>query len=511
MTDQPQYPVEGLDPYQALVALHHFAGDLDVREIPGFEIPTLDVALRSVAQAPEGEIPISARLAVLYSLARRGMPGYADHGEAYGLLVASVAERRGLMGDRLLEEIRDAAGAGVPLHTIDSAPKLLHHETAFIGEDVCTTRTVRVGGLRATWIFSEFETDATFQHLADWVNPANWPRWGRLLFKQMQPVGSTPVHLGPPGAPHWHGVFDEEVQLVRRVKTRLHCDYWVDRDQAVGMTYDLDRSLDGQINVDRGFILVNKSGSNYRVKALKIVGFTEDMWDRVALFACPFWTDWARFAAEGATTTTPVEPTHTPTSGGPFSMFHDNVDDWMTFFGNSAHEYVDLFDGMNARKGSASYSTSDCFVDTTRYWSKLAKDWANAWSYGLEALYEVAQEGLDAGLTPPGASPERGRGLAAAVTSPTLTQTEATTTALPGLDPANPPVSSDLVSIREGAAVIPSTDISVTVVGAAGGYAVRLGTTNTTVGPGLYVGELRSAAGHPVGPVQLYISRARVT
>ena len=80
--------------------------------------------------------------------------------------------------------------------------------------------------------------------------------------------------MRPLGDEHWHGVFHEEVQLVKRVNTLLHCDYWRDGDRAAGMTYELDLSLDDEIDVDRGFLLVNNAGGVRRVKTLKIVGFT---------------------------------------------------------------------------------------------------------------------------------------------------------------------------------------------------------------------------------------------
>ena len=75
-----------------------------------------------------------------------------------------------------------------------------------------------------------------------------------MLFKGMTVVDADePVALGPPGDPHWHGVFHEEVQLLQRVNTLLHCDYWQQGTEAAGMTYDLSLSLDNEIDVDRGF------------------------------------------------------------------------------------------------------------------------------------------------------------------------------------------------------------------------------------------------------------------
>jgi hypothetical protein len=41
-----------------------------------------------------------------------------------------------------------------------------------------------------------------------------------------------------------------------------------------------------------------------------------------------------------------------------------------------------------------------------------------------------------------------------------------------------------------------------------GGHGARIGTTNRSLPAGLYVGELRDAAGKSLAPVQLYLSRA---
>ena len=57
-----------------------------------------------------------------------------------------------------------------------------------------------------------------------------------------------------------------------------------------------------EIDVDRGFLLVNDAGPVRRVKALKMVGFTDDVWDDVAAMVCPFWTSWVRSAVEGGST-----------------------------------------------------------------------------------------------------------------------------------------------------------------------------------------------------------------
>ena len=129
--------------------------------------------------------------------------------------------------------------------------------------------------------------------------------------------------LGAPPAPvehqpsaggrseHWQGVFHEEVRLFERVNTLLRCSHWR-MPGAAAMTYDLDLSLDGQIDVDRGFLLVTDTGPVRRVQVLKIVRFTTTSGTPSRRLVCPFWTDWIRGAVEGATTSVPVTPTQVP-------------------------------------------------------------------------------------------------------------------------------------------------------------------------------------------------------
>ena len=190
--------------HYALLSLHALSGrfgNLDPRIVPGFHAASPGTALQALAEAPEREIPISARLNVLFDLARAGLPQYESYEAEYRLLAESVAAARRLDVDQLLSDIKQSA-SGMPLARTPSGQALPHHETAFIGEDVCTVINVTVGGLNATWIFSEFETDAPLDRVAAWVDPRNWPERGPLLFKRMDIVGAPgPVDINPPGAP----------------------------------------------------------------------------------------------------------------------------------------------------------------------------------------------------------------------------------------------------------------------------------------------------------------------
>ncbi|MGA7689963.1 MAG: hypothetical protein WCA29_12125 [Jiangellales bacterium] len=513
--------------HQALVNLHGIAGSLNgVRpeDVPGLRPASPSSILVNVAEAPLDEIPVSARVGVLFNLAKADFPHFADHEQEYRTLLASVADARDLTVDQLLSDLKEAAAGDTPFHGTASGQSMPHHETAFVGEDVCTTRTVSVGALTATWVFSEFETDAPFENVAGWIDPHSWPQRGPMMFKQMGVVGGmAPTPIGGLGADHWHGVFHEEVQLVRRLNTLLHCDYWRDGDRAAGMTYDLDVSLDSQIDVDRGFLLVVDSGPVRRVKALKIVGFTADIWDDVARLVCPIWTDFVRAAVEGGTSSTPGTPTSGPADAPAGTSTGDWLNEWLEFFGASSRTYVEMVSDVASRATSGGYQASDWVDDARQYWAQLAKDWSQAWTYGLESWEEVASQGMDAGFPPPGRPRETARGMAASMADmagatasgaplPAAAgglRAESTIVPLPGLAAGSSPRVSRLESIEAGGATIEAAGIAVTVVALPDGTpGVRVSTTDPVVPAGLYVGMIESADQQPLVPVHLYVSRA---
>lgn len=496
--------------HHALITLHDLAGalgDVDLETDERFRPRSPGEALQVIATAPEEDVPLSARLAVLHDLARADFPGFEAHEAEYRQVVESITGPYRLQPDGLLADLKESARARTPFSATATGQQLPHHVAAFVGEDICHIRSVNVGGLNATWIFSEFETNAPFEQVVGWIDPRSWPERGPLLFKGMDIVDAgQPVPISELGTAHWHAVFHERVQIIAHLDTLLHCDYWRDGQQAAGMTYDLNLSLDGAIDVDRGFLSVNDLGQVRRVKALKIVGFTNDTWDRVAATVCPTWTDWVRSAVEGGTTSTPkpVPP------GEGTSPAREIFDAWVEFFGDSARAYFDIFADATSRAASGNYRPPDWVADGTRYWSRLARDWAQAWTYGMDLLEEVAKEGLNASFMPPGAPAEAGRGVAAAVASGAPPAgPEGTVIPVIGLAEGVQPLCSDLRSIEAAGATIPSSEMAVRTerldeqtVG------VRLGTTNTSVPAGLYVGELRAPDGRTLTPVQLYVSRA---
>ena len=177
--------------YRDLLYLHALAPeyrDLDLSALPGYGDFYADSALRHLADAPEGEVGVSARLAVLYDVARAHLHDHETLGDAYAVLAGSTlalktgSEETGAEPTpqrhgphrhiRAHRRPDPSADAGLPFATTPSAGAFEHQETAFIGQSVCTVRRVRVNGIAATWIFSEFETDAPLAGVADWLDPA---------------------------------------------------------------------------------------------------------------------------------------------------------------------------------------------------------------------------------------------------------------------------------------------------------------------------------------------------
>lgn len=540
MSDVPRS--SAYDAQRALVGLHALAGTYGGKEPSGVSrIGTADAGtnLRTLAAAPLDLVPASARIGVLYRLAKAGYPQADQFERDYEALAATVSESRGGMSPvELLDDLRTAsAGAGLSAsRTVASSP---HHEVAFLDQDVCSIRRVTVDGRDAVWIFSEFETDAPFESVAQWVDPRNWPDRSPLLFRRMEIVGADqPVAIAEGAAAgdleHWHSVFHEEVQLVQDVNTLLHCDFRRDGSRSAGMTYELTFSPDDEINVDRGFLLVTEVDGARHVKALKIVGFVDRGWNDVAELVCPIWTDFIRQAVRGGQHSGSLPPSHTPPGGSATPSLTEGLEPWIQFFGTSAMRYLQLFDDVTSRVSRGGYSTGDLVQDGRRYWSQLAKDWARAWTSGTGAINTIAEQGLDAGVPPPtptaggtstsGATQAGGARFAAAGPQPAAAagggtqpgaagtereEAEGTTIAVSGLTEGEALSVSPLVSIEAGAATIPAVEVTVDRVALPNGSTgVHVQTRNRTVPPGLYVGELTNAAGQRLAAVQLYLSRA---
>lgn len=540
MADNSRDPAadqSAVTPYHALLSLHIHAGSINVERIPTYQPVPLPEALEVVAAHPD-EIPASARLAVLYDLAKAEYPDRTANDDRYLQLAGSVgADRLVLSAGALLERIKQLADAGESVGPALLEEGLYGEEVAFISERVCDTREVRIGGLSATWIYSEFETDAPLDRLALWLDPRHWEQWGHLFFKEMRLQTAEPIPLGRPGNPHWHGLFREVVQLpLRDITTVLHCSYWQDGEHAAGMTYDLALSEDNQLDVDRGFILVNNLGKNQghdrcSVRVLKIVGFTNFLWDQVAEWVCPFWTDWVRAAVQGGTTGDPKHRGPGTLPGLP--LLTESLRQCVDHFSESADAYVEFIEDVTSRMRSREYTTADLFEDGRLYWSQLAQDWSRAWLHGFNALDAFGREGLRPTSSSPESRPgdlsggSSGRRASAATGAPRASAAtgmaagfgaaagvaaeglDSTLVAVPGLAAGGRPTASDLVSIEAGGVRIPASSLSLTVESLGDGeYGVRLRASGTSASAGLYIGQLGIAGGPQGIPVQLYVSGA---
>ena len=338
------------------------------------------------------------------------------------------------------------------------------------------------------------------------------------MFKKMDVVGARqPLAISGQGDEHWHGVFHEEVQLFERVSALLHCVHWEDGDRAAGMTFELTFSPDGQLDVDRGFILVNNTGletggQGCRVQALKIVGFTEDRWDELAQFVCPYWTDFLRGAVKGSRSRRgrrrPPRPSHlrrppprrTSSRRGPSSSVPRPGRTW-TSSRTSRRE-----------RRPAGTRPSAWMADGSRFWSQLAKDWVQAWSYALDTLPEVARRrGTRARAHPPAppgcaGAPTALRGLGPAAPRPL----DGLVIPVPGLAEVDRPSSPRWSHRGRRAPRSPPAAVSVTVLEPADG------TNRVPCGPrtpraprgSTWARCCRPGVPDP-GSVQFYVSGAR--
>ncbi len=544
MTDRFESEDAPADTHRALLTLHEAAGTYDgVGDLPGFARPSLADSLRLLAEAPAEEATTGAKLDVLVALARADFPRYEDEYtragyEALAAAVGSAAPDQPLEPDQVLSDAKAIARRDAHVKETQVGQALPHHATAFVGEDVCQIVEVAVGGIDSVWVFSEFETDAPFDRVADWVKPQNWPVRGSAMFKGMSVVGGLTDIAAGTFRDHWHGVFLEDVQLFERLKTLLHCDYVEEPGQTAGMTYELNFSVGDKLRVDRGFLLAQNIGAPngplVRVKALKIVSFTDPLWNEVAKLVCPFWTDFVRQAAEGGGMTRPRDPDPGQFDNGPpgDSRAGELCRVWIDFFGDAAKDYAAIAGDVVSRMVDGGYKPRDAVGDGATYWSQLAKDWAKAWAYGMEMMEAMADKGLVA-PRPPGGEDEGGQrfvpidelrkdagGVAAAgVAAPAAASRRPSATGLsesvivpvPGLAEGSTVACGPLVGIESDAPVIPADAITTEVTPLdMGGYGVRVKANTGNVAAGLYTGEVSLPDGTTV-PVALYVSHATAT
>jgi hypothetical protein len=277
-------------------------------------------------------------------------------------------------------------------------------------EQITDHRLVTVNGKHAAWLFSEFETDKSLSDLIDWLTPERWPEWGGAMFKKMERIG---LETRGPHGDEWQAKYLEVVDLLDgagpELWTRLRCDFAKKADWAA-MTYDLDRSVDDMLQVDRGFLLAVEApgGKRRQVKALKVVGFTNPVQTLAAQATGGRWTKWIQDAIKLAADEVSEDPARKPSVGhhapGGSRMtaenapdyYRDRANQWTECVTDMAEFYSGYATEVGSRMYSGEYKPGDAAQDSGRLFLRLARDWSRLWRAGSE----MAEAFADADISP---------------------------------------------------------------------------------------------------------------
>ena len=269
-------------------------------------------------------------------------------------------------------------------------------------------RFVTVDGKQAAWLFSEFETDKSLTDLVDWLTPEDWPKWGGAMFKKMERVSPKKHGTSPD---EWQAKYLEVVDLLDgpgpELWTVLRCDF-AKKPNWAAMTYDLDESVDDQLQVDRGFLLaVEAPGDKRQVKALKVVGFTNPVGTLAAEALGARWTTWIEEAIKLAGEE-PKDQARKPSVGhhGPGGSrvtpdnapdyYQDRANQWTDCVTDMAQFYSGYATDVGSRLYSGEYKPGDAAQDSGRLFLRLARDWSRLWRAGSE----MAEAFADADISP---------------------------------------------------------------------------------------------------------------
>lgn len=334
------------------------------------------------------------------------------------------------------------------------------------------------------------------------------------MFKEMRPIGLVTEVPTPPGETHTHANYLEVVTVQgQRLDTVLSCDVKSAPTWAA-MTYDLDHSVGGVLQVDRGYLLAVDVAGRRQVKALKVIGFTDTLLNAAATTICPEWGMWVRRATVHAAARTSGSVDPTPGSLGDSDPgLWDPIDDgaagftagygqqWTDTVTDMAQFYSDYATDVGSRLWSGRYQREDAAQDSGRLFLRLARDWSRAWQAGTD----VAVNWADADIPPrPGRGPSgAGRTI------------EHTTLLVPPQIDTVPVSVTDLTQVSSEPATLAASHITptpATVRPSLSPAHVTIQADTTTTPCGLYQGEL--ILGDPAAdrvPALFYVSKARPT
>jgi hypothetical protein len=376
---------------------------------------------------------------------------------------------------------------------------------------VCMALPVDVEGNQAVWIFTEFETQQSLDNLREWLIPDHWPDWGGSMFKEMRPIG--PVDLRPTrsSAQQTHSDYLEVVEIGgHRLETELRCEIKSTKNWSA-MSYDLDRSIGDQLNVDRGYLMAADVCGKRHVKALKVVGFTNTLLNTAATSVCPEWSQWVQVAVQmeaaklaGGTDPKPgsvgdSDPTAPPSgAAADAAAFTGGVaEQWISCVNGMTEFYAPFTADVTERLASGRYSRVDAANDTSRLFQRLARDWSRFWQNGMESMSQWAEVTV---RPTAGADPGRsGRSL------------EHTTLMVEARSGKARVSISDLTRVGRQAATIKAADVTISppVIEDAGCAYVTIQADTTNVPCGLYEGALVAGAGGEQSPALFYVSHAQ--
>lgn len=377
----------------------------------------------------------------------------------------------------------------------------------------CFATEVVVDGHQAVWLFTEFETAETLDHLRDWLKPDNWPSWGGAMFEEMRPVGPVTEVPTPAAETQTSANYLEVVRLAgQTLHTVLACEFKSTPTWA-GMSYDLDHSVGDVLTVDRGYLVAIDTGGTRLVKALKVVGFTDTRLNSFATAVCPEWGIWVRRATAVAAAEASrgyVDPTPGSVGDGD-PRVADPGGDANAFTGGYAEElaetiseqakfYGEYAADVSGRMWSGKYGREDAVTDSSRLFMRLARDWSRAWKAGVE----MADSWADADVEPtagPGGAGAPGRSI------------EHTALLVPPQRLATALTITDLARVGRDSAVLAASTVSLmppTVGPSDDDEYVTLQADTTNLVPGLYEGKLLlGGTDCATVPAIFYAGRAR--
>jgi hypothetical protein len=487
-------------PEDAFWSLLYQAGKLNDPEgrTPFTRLP-LDAALERLSKDDASEIGPSVRRAALGALAAnqdRQLKEYDRLQKNYQQYVDKIAEQ-------------EAARSGsVPAGPLD--PEQIAGEE--LNRDVCKTQNVIADGHRAVWVYGRLATQQSLDRLMEWVDPENWVKWGKPMFQEMEQLNKTSISH-PPGPVQWHAKYREKVSFAGKpLSTVLSFDFkrtlhWV------GMSYDLDKSEDGDILVDRGFLLAHDYGDHRVVEALKIAGFADPSDNLLIGLACPLWTALLREAI------TPDDATVLPSSHRPAGTQADDsglglaarlfdpgpiasdiATQWGEHISDAGKFYGSFVRDVGARLWGGGYKRNNVRQDGSVLFMRLAGDWARAWKKTLDIVDQFADVSHNADEVPVPVNPP-----------PT---TERVQVFVPAPEQLAPVAATDFNRIHVEPAMVRSRDLALAPpqIGPGEGLLKIDITINTTGVPsGLYEGALKTgdAQGQRTADAHFYVSKVR--